>query len=181
VSSANGAPLHLLRFSASPQAGRAQGVSLVTHAGVVAVLAILALHPGKPTGALPQDAKSIFEPLKFPTSLFARDAGPHPDAGTGSGGNRVPIPTTAGNLVPISSIQIVRPSLPPQQESHLPVPPTILDPSAAPVLTPVDKIGLPWMKSDTGSPGPGNSNTIGNGPRKTMGEGTWARTRRARA
>jgi protein TonB len=35
----------------------------------------------------------------------------------------------------------------------------------------VDKIGLPWMKKDTGSPGPGDSNTIGNGPGKTMGDG----------
>ena len=171
VSSANGAPLHLLRLQRSPRAGRAQGVSFLTHAAVIAVLTILALHPGKPTGALPQDAKSIFEPLKFPTSLFARDAGPHPDAGAGSGGGRVAIPTTAGTPVPVSSIQIVRPSLPPQQESHLPVPPTILEASAAPVLTPVDKIGLPWMNNDTGSPGPGNSNTIGNGPGKTMGDG----------
>jgi protein TonB len=171
MTSANGAPLHLLHLQGSPRAGRAQGVSFLTHAGVIALLTILALHPGKPTGARPQDEKSIFEPLKFPTSLFARETGPRPDEGAGSGGNRVPIPTTAGNLLPVSSIQIVRPSLPPQQESHFPVPPTILDPSAAPVLTPVDKIGLPWMKNDTGSPGPGDSNTIGNGPKNTMGDG----------
>jgi protein TonB len=171
VSSANGAPLQLLRFEVSPRAGLAQGVSLLTHAGVIAVLAVLAFHPGKPRDALSKNVKSIFGPLTVPTSLFEREPGLHPDPGTGSGGGRVPISSTAGTLLPVSSIQIVRPSLPPQQESHFPVPPTILDPSAAPLLAPVDKIGLPWMKNDTGSPGPGDSDTIGRGNRKTMGDG----------
>ena len=53
----------------------------------------------------------------------------------------------------------------------MPVPPTILDPNAAPVLPPVDKLGLPWMRIDTHSPGPGNSNTIGSKGGKSMGDG----------
>jgi periplasmic protein TonB len=171
VSSANGAPLHLLRLQASPRAGRAQGVSLLTHAGVIAMLAVLALHPGKPTGTLLQNTESVFGPQRLPALPFEQEARPHPDPGSGTGGGRVPIPPTAGDPVPVSSMQIVRPSLPPQQESHLPVPPTILDPSAAPLLTPVDKIGLPWMKNDTGSPGPGDSDTIGSRNGKSMGDG----------
>jgi protein TonB len=171
MSSASGAPLHLLRSQASPRAGQAQGVSFLTHAGVVAALAVLALHPGKPTDTLSRNAKSVFGPVKVPTGLFERETSPHPDPGAGKGGGRVPIPATAGDPVPISSIQIVRPSLPPQQEAHFPVPPTILDPSAAPLLTPVDKIGLPWMKNDTGSPGPGDSDTIGTRNGKTTGDG----------
>jgi periplasmic protein TonB len=83
----------------------------------------------------------------------------------------VPIPTTAGNFVPLASIQVVRPSLPPKQEAHLPAPPTILDPSAVPVLTSVSKIRLPWMREETNSAGPGDSNTIGGSSRKTMGDG----------
>jgi protein TonB len=51
------------------------------------------------------------------------------------------------------------------------VPPTILELNAAPVLTSVGKIGLPWMPDDTNSPGPGDSNTIGSGPGHTMGDG----------
>lgn len=95
----------------------------------------------------------------------------NPSEGRGSGGGRTPIPTTNGNLVPVSSIQIVRPSLPRKHESVVPVPPTILDSTAAAVLTPVDKIGLPWMRDDTNSPGPGDSDTIGSSHGKTMGDG----------
>jgi len=51
------------------------------------------------------------------------------------------------------------------------MPPTILDPAAPPVLTPVNKIGLPWMSEETNSPGPGDSNTVGNSNGKTMGDG----------
>jgi len=170
ASSANGAPLHLLSVAGSPRAGRAQSVSFLIHAGVITALVILALHPGSPLKRLPGDTTPMFPPLKFPTSLFARNS-PHPDPGAGSGGNRVPIPTTTGIVAPTSSTRIVRPSLPPEQQSHMPVPPTILDPNAAALLPPVDKLGLPWMRIDTRSPGPGPSNTIGNGPSSTMGDG----------
>ena len=83
----------------------------------------------------------------------------------------MPVPATAGNLVPLASIQLVRPSLPPKQDVPMPVPPTIYDPAAASVLTPVNKIGLPWMKDDTESPGPGDSDTIGSRNGHTMGDG----------
>jgi protein TonB len=110
--------------------------------------------------------------LSAPKDLLDSLFGHEPSPGTGSGGNRNPIPATNGNLVPVSSIQIVRPSLPPKRDSVMPVPPTILDPTAPAVLTGVDKIGLPWMPDDTSSPGPGDSNTIGSGPGKTMGDGS---------
>jgi periplasmic protein TonB len=170
ASSANGAPLHLLNFAASPRAGRAQGVSFLTHAGLITVLAILALHPKSPVKRLAGDTMPTFPTLKFPPDLLTRNS-PHPDPGAGSGGGHVQIPATAGDLARTSAIQIVRPSLPPEQESHMPVPPTILDPNATAALTPVDKLGLPWMKIETHSPGPGPSNTIGSGPGPTMGEG----------
>ena len=53
----------------------------------------------------------------------------------------------------------------------MPAPPTIFDPAAASVLIPVNKIGLPWMKDETNSPGPGDSNMIGGGPGNTTGDG----------
>ena len=53
----------------------------------------------------------------------------------------------------------------------MPVPPTILDPAAPPALVPVNKIGLPWMRDNTDSPGPGDSDTIGSSKGKTMGDG----------
>lgn len=120
---------------------------------------------GGPTGVR---IPPIFSPsAHFLSSLM----GSRPSTGRGSGGGQILIPTTAGDFVPVSSLQIVRPSLPPKRESILPVAPTILDPSAPPVLTSVVRIGLPWMREDTNSPGPGDSNTIGSSNGKTMGDG----------
>jgi protein TonB len=170
VSSANGAPLHLLRFEKSSRERRAQGASFLTHAAVITLLALIALHPVKDTN-IPEDTpRKIFQHLSFPHFLPA-SAGTKPDPGSGSGGGRVPIPARSGNLVPLASIQLVRPSLPPKEHLHFPVPPTIFDPNAAPVLTSISKIGLPWMKEDTDSPGPGDSNTIGSSDGSTMGDG----------
>jgi protein TonB len=171
MSSANGAPLHLLRFDRSSRASRSQGVSFLTHAAIITALGFIALHPLNSAKSPDGGATKVLEYLKFPSHLFPESAGNTPDPGAGSGGGRVPIPATAGNLLPVSSIRLVRPSLPPKQEVHVPVPPTIFDPAAAAILTPVDKIGLPWMKDETNSPGPGDSNTIGNGTGHTMGDG----------
>jgi len=169
-SSANGAPIHLLEHKGSPRIIRAQTVSLLTHAAMIAVLTFAAMHiykSAKPSGA---SVTTVQSHLKFPRSLLARDLGLRPDEGAGSGGGRTPIPTTAGNFVPVSSIQLVKPSLPVKREAQILVPPTILDLSAAPVLTFVDKIGLSWMQNDTNSPGPGDSNTIGSSRGNTMGD-----------
>jgi TonB family protein len=169
--SANGAPIHLLEHKGSERIIRAQTVSLLTHAAMIAVLAFGAMHlyrSAKPSGA---EVTTVQSHLKFPRRLFVRDIGLRPDEGAGSGGGRTPIPTTAGDLLPASSIQLVKPSLPVKQEAQILVPPTILDPSAAPVLTFVDKIGLPWMHDETNSPGPGDSNTMGSSRGNTMGDG----------
>src|SRR5437660_6288231 len=170
VSSANGAPLHPLRFGSPANATRAQGVSFLTHAAIILALALIATHPFRPEKPQKNGASKVLRGLTFPSHLFAPSAGRAPDPGSGSGGGRVPIPTTAGDFAAVASIQIVRPSLPPKQEVHMPVPPTIFDPAAAPVLTPISKIGPPWMKDDTNSPGPGDSNTIRSSAGNTMGD-----------
>lgn len=170
-SSANGAPLHLPPWDRSPRSGRAQSASLLTHAVLITVLALLTFpvrHTKTPV--LPSGFKipsHVFTPSDIWDSMMER----HPSRGRGSGGGRASLPATNGNLVAISSIQIVRPSLPPRRELVMPVPPTILDSTAPPVLTPVNRIGLPWMRKDTNSPGTGDSNTIGNSNGKTMGDG----------
>jgi protein TonB len=170
-SSANGAPIHLLEHKGSPRIIRAQAVSLLTHAAMIAVLAFAAMHlyrSAKPSGA---GVTAIQARWRFPSGLLAREVGLRPDAGAGTGGGRTPIPATTGDLVPASSIQLVKPSLPVKQEAQILVPPSILDASAAPVPTFVNKIGLPWMHDDTNSPGSGDSNTIGSGQGNTMGDG----------
>src|SRR5690348_4731653 len=169
-SSANGVPLHLPRWGRSPRSGRAQSASLVMHGAILTALALAAVHPPRPnpkpirpgeTGGIVPVTRDLLDALR----------GLDPSEGRGSGGGRAPIPATTGNLVPVSSIQIVRPSLPPKRETIVPVPPTILDPAAPPVLTSVGKIGLPWMHDETDSPGPGDPNTIGNSNGKTVGDG----------
>jgi len=170
-SAANGAPLHLLRFDSAPRSRRAQGVSLLTHAAMITALTLIALHPPKITKAPGNSATNVLDHLTFPRHLFPTSAGTTPDSGSGSGGGRVPVPTTVGNLAPASAIQLVRPSLPAKQDVAMPVPPTIYDPAAPPVLAPVNKIGLPWMSEDTNSPGPGDSDTIGSRNGRTMGDG----------
>lgn len=170
-SSANGAPFDLPRWGQSPRLGRAQSASLLTHAALITALALLTIpvrHAKLP--ALPAGVR-IPSHVSTPADLWNSMMGHHGSDGRGSGGGRTPLPATNGSLVPVSSLQIVRPSLPPKHESLLPTPPTILDSSAPAVLAPVGKIGLPWMREDTDSPGPGNSNTIGNSNGNTMGDG----------
>jgi protein TonB len=170
-SSANGAPIHLPKWERSARAGRAQSVSFLTHAAMITAIALMSLHSFQATKPPENGGTKVAPGLRFPPHFLLSPLGSTPDSGSGSGGGRVPIPTTMGNLLPTSSIQIVRPSLPPQQDAQMPVPPTIFDPAATPVLTTVDKIGLPWMKDDTNSPGPGDSDTIGSSGGKTMGDG----------
>ena len=45
TSPANGAPLHLLRFDRAGRSSRAQAISFLTHAAVIAALALMAMHP----------------------------------------------------------------------------------------------------------------------------------------
>ena len=170
-SSANGAPLHALRWERSPRSRRAQSTSLLTHAAVIAALLLAAAHPPSHNPKPPHSGE-VGGVFPAPPDLLKTLFNLRPSDGRGSGGGRTPIPATSGNFVPVSSIQIVRPSLPPKRDSMVPVPPTILDSSAPSVLISVDKVGLPWMRDDTNSPGPGDSNTIGSGNGTTMGDGT---------
>jgi protein TonB len=162
ATSANGAPLHLLKVDKSSRYGRAQSASLATHAAVISILVLLAMHTGKTMQKQIAPDSHIFPTLRIPPHLFSAQPGANPSEGAGSGGGQNPILATTGDLPPRSAIQIVRPILPDQQPHDLPIPPTILDNSAPPVLTPVDKMGLPWMKEPTNSPGPGKGSTIGN-------------------
>jgi protein TonB len=170
-SSANGAPIHLLKFDKSLRPARAQGASLITHAAVFGALAFLLTHaPGDLTGKPNKDSRAV-DRLTFPAPLFRTLTNANPNGGKGSGGDQTPIPATSGHLPPHSSLAIVKPTLP-QNETHvLPEPPTIFDPNAAPVLTPTDKIGLPWMPADTNSAGPGKGHTMGSRDGNTIGDG----------
>jgi periplasmic protein TonB len=169
--SANGAPIHLLKFDKSLRPARAQGASLLTHTAVFAIVVYLLAHsPGRFAGPASKDSTPLSH-LTFPTALFQTLTNAHPTGGIGSGGDQNPIPATRGNLPPRSLIVLVKPTLPQNQNHLLPEPPTIFDPNAAPVLTPTDKIGLPWMPDDTNSSGPGRGHSIGAKDADTIGDG----------
>lgn len=46
----------------------------------------------------------------------------------------------------------------------------MLDPNAEPILKPTPYIGLPWMREDTNSAGPGKGHTIGSKDGNTLGD-----------
>jgi periplasmic protein TonB len=171
LSSANGAPLHLLDLRSRSRLGRAQYASMLTHAAIISALAIWAVHPSaqKPSRTPAGDSSHQLTPLS--PELLRHLLGPDPSSGSGSGGNRDPLPATSGHLPTRSSVQLLKPLPPRKTDPLLAVPPTILDPDATAVLTRVADIGLPWMKEKTDSAGSGTGNTIGKGKGDSVGDG----------
>jgi protein TonB len=168
-SSANGAPIHLLKLSRTGKAGRAQTASLLTHAGIVAVIALFAMQtrttilPPGPIMDIDQE-RLIFRPLSSGVTS-------KPSLGrNGGSGENNPVPATHGSLAPRSPIQLAQPRLPDDANHLLPVPPTILDLQAPPIITPVSELGLPWMAKETNSAGPGSRHGIGGGKDGGMGD-----------
>jgi periplasmic protein TonB len=169
-SSANGAPIHLPNWDKSERSGHAQSASVITHAAIVCMLLFVATQtPDRTRDPRPpgQRAPSF---LPLPTHVLESLRGNHPSGGSGSGSGHDLLPPTQGNLPVRSSIQLLRPTLPQSRITELPIPPTILDPAAPRVLTPVDNIGLPWMPNQNGSSGRGRGNTIGDGAGDSMGD-----------
>jgi periplasmic protein TonB len=107
----------------------------------------------------------------FPTSVLRNILGAKPSDGSGRGGELNPIPAKHGDLLPYSSIVLVKPSLRLTRESQVPVPPTLLDTNAAPILAPTPDIGLPWMQKDTNPAGPGKGHGIGSKDGNDLGDG----------
>ncbi len=139
-SSANGAPIHSLEWEQSPRPGRAQGASFLTHAAILSALILVALHPQGPQRDPARPRERLTNYLPLPTKLLDSLRGPRPSEGSGNGSGHDSRPTRQGNLPALSSIQLLKPTLPQNQDPEMPVPPTILDPSAPRVLTAVDNI-----------------------------------------
>jgi periplasmic protein TonB len=168
-SSANGAPIHLLKWNRTGKAGQAQTVSLLTHAGVILAIVFFAVRPPTPkllTGPIIRmdQGQLVYTP---PSEIAVSN--PSPGRRGGAGENN-PVPTTHGFLAPHSSIQLAAPRLPDNPNHQLPVPVTILDTKAPPVPTPVTELGLPWMSEDTNSAGPGRDHGFGTGGKSGMGD-----------
>ena len=167
-SSSNGVPIHLLELGSTGKAGRAQTASLVTHAAIIGVLALLALQTrvsptAKNTGVDVIQGHLLFSPM-------SDVANEHPSLGhNGGGGERNPIAATHGFLAPRSSLQLAAPRLPDNLTHVLAVPVATLDENAPPVVEAVPQLGLPWMRDNTNSAGPGK-NGIGSSGEGGMGD-----------
>jgi periplasmic protein TonB len=168
-SSANGAPIHLPRWEKSARSGRAQSISAVTHAAIICAAVILAVHPPGSKHNPPPYGKKTPPNISVSAGLLDLLRGQDPNGGRGSGTGHDLLPPTQGNLPPRSSIQLLKPTLPQNQNPELPIPPTILDSSAPRELKPVDDLGLPWMSDRNGSSGRGTGDTIGDGPDNSIG------------
>lgn len=167
--SANGAPIHLLKLDRSSRTERAQTLSLITHVGLIAgLIAMAAAYP-------PQIRKQTghtgipVEPLSYhaPRNQFASN----PSLGRKAGGGENAATAAAhGFFAPLSSVQLAPPRLPDKENHLLPVTSTILDMQAPATLLPQDNLGLPWMTTTTASAGPGSNGGIGRGKNGGMGD-----------
>jgi protein TonB len=169
-SSANGAPIHFLKWERSPRVGRAQSASLLTHAAIISAVAAVAIHPPGPKHDPVPPGQKVPNYFPVTASLLESLRGHHPSEGSGRGSGHDSLPATQGNPPPRSSIQLLKPTLPLNRNPELPIPPTILDASAPRTLTLGDNIGLPWMPDQNNSSGRGKGRTIGDGPGDSIGD-----------
>ncbi len=169
-SSANGAPLHLLTFRHSATAGGARTASLLTHAAVLT--GILLLHfSSRVPGITSTGPEHVLQSglTFFPVSEdnhFGR-----PSLGKKSGGGEDdPRPARRGFLAPGSSTPLAPPRRLMDAEAVLPVPASVLDANAPQFPALVTNLGIPWMKQDSDSAGPGKNHGIGSGKNGGMGD-----------
>lgn len=108
--------------------------------------------------------------LKFFPIPDARHFG-NPSLGKKSGGGEDdPRPARRGLLAPGSSMPIVPPRRTVEAEPVLPVPASVLDSNAPQFPAPVTNLGIPWMKNDSDSAGPGKNHGFGSGKEGGMGD-----------
>jgi protein TonB len=169
-SSANGAPLHVLAWQRHSAGNRSRTISFVGHALLVFGLLFLHGQLGPPKG----HGEGPETPLTGGFTFFPvpdRSQKGEPSLGLHSGGGeRDPRPARHGDLAPASS----RPLLPPRQSVNpapeLPVPAAVFDPNASQTPSLITNLGLPWMKDDSDSAGPGKDHGFGSGKKGGMGD-----------
>jgi protein TonB len=165
--SANGAPIHLLRFEPSRRVSRAQAVSLLTHGAVLCAIVLIMSQTTRPPGVRWQPVTKLGPPRYSPDTAHSSE---HPSTGhDAGGGERAPSPATHGFFPPQSPVQLAPPRLPDNATHLLPITPTILDTQASPIA-PISDIGLPWMPDKNSSAGPGSKSGIGGGNDQGMGD-----------
>ncbi len=145
---------------AAPRQGPAQTYSLLIHALILCALftSLVVRRPLPPTGSPPEafTHRILFSPLPMTSGLVG-------SGNRGGGGEEDPRRATRGELPPRSAMPLAPPRIPIERETALPVPPAVFDAKAPDAVKAVNQLGLPWMKNDTNSAGPGKGHGVGTG------------------
>lgn len=169
-SSANGAPLHLLTFKRTAIASGSRTVSFLTHAALLVGIIFLSMPSHAPRILFAGPEIPSYGPLTFfPVPDESRFG--HASLGKKSGGGEEdPRPARHGLLAPGSSMPLLPPRRTTNTNPDLPVPTSVFDPNAPQFLAPVTNLGLPWMKNNSDSAGPGRKHGFGSGTDGGMGD-----------
>ncbi|HEX4546233.1 MAG TPA: energy transducer TonB [Candidatus Acidoferrum sp.] len=169
-SSANGAPLHLLTFKRAGIVSGSRTVSFLSHAAVLAGVILLNVSSRAPRivdagPEIPSHGPFTFFPVPD-ENRFGRAS-----LGKKSGGGEEDLrPAKHGLLAPSFSIPLVPPRRTLKTNPDLPVPASVVDPNAPQFPAPVTILGIPWMKNDSDSAGPGRKHGFGSGTDGGMGD-----------
>src|SRR5579864_4046239 len=118
--SANGAPIHLLRLESSGRAGSSQTVSLITHLGILVVLC--AALAGKPSPRTDRALSGVpVDRLFYSAARVERISEVASLGHKGGGGESDPVPAGHGFFAPRSAVQLAPPRLPDDSSHLLPV------------------------------------------------------------
>lgn len=155
-------PFHLLRFDARGRTGQLGSTGM--HLLLCTAVVLVAFHPKKPPTQSIGSAQ-IFPEIRYSEPAWLKTALKPSLGREGGGGDRNPLPPTAGELAPHARFQFMTPRLPDEKQHPLAVPVTILDPQAPDFVSEPKELGLLWLKQNTNSAGPGRNGigSVGNG------------------
>ena len=169
-SSANRAPLDVLPWQHPSPASGSRTISLLAHA--LLVFGLLFLHgqlgPPKGHGEVPETPfTGGFTFFPVPERSQARE----PSLGLHSGGGeRDPRSARHGDLAPATSRPLLPPRLSVNPAPELPVPAAVFDANASQTPPLITNLGLPWMRDDSDSAGPGKDHGFGSGKKGGIGD-----------
>lgn len=164
----------LFQFSAidlSARGGSARMVSVAAHVAVI-FLALIFVTVGPATRqTVPtigdRKPRTLLEYVR-PETAQGEIPSLGKDTGGGLGDRR---PTTTGKFAPRSSKPIVPPRQIVNANPELPAPPAVFDANAPENVPVITDLGLPTMKAETNSAGPGSNKGFGPGHNGGMGPG----------
>lgn len=168
-SSANGAPIHLLKFNRTDNSNRAQTASLLTHAAAFAVILLLGTQ-SRVTRIGIDKAGLAHGPLTYIRPPDSSAFGSTSLGKSSGGGEEDPWPAKHGSLAPGASFPLAPPRRIVNTNPELAVPVAVFDSNAPSFPAPVKDLGIPWMKEDTDAAGPGKNHGFGAGKNGGMGD-----------